>query len=164
MLQRDAAQKYLDAVQKENQSVRDFAHYLQQWESRLPVPYQEEHRKMHLRGKVLRVIREEALKYPNEPKSYDAFVAHLQKIEDTLPARWTARKNSKPNNNDKKGQAPAGQKPNSERSDRRSGKQRKKCSYCHRFGHEEAECRIKARDQEKKQGNNTYSSAQVPKN
>jgi hypothetical protein len=92
-LLRQASQIYTDARQKAYQSVRDFATYLSQWEAQLPEPYTEKQRKEHLRTRVLESVRREALKYHTEPDSYDAFVAHLQTVEDSLPARRSEIKN-----------------------------------------------------------------------
>jgi hypothetical protein len=91
---RQASQIYTDARQKAYQSVRDFATYLSQWEVQLPEPYTEKQRKEHLRTRVLESVRREALKYHTEPDSYDAFVAHLQTVEDSLPARRSEIKNA----------------------------------------------------------------------
>jgi hypothetical protein len=59
----------------------------------LPVALEsEEQRKDHLRSRLHKEIRNQSLKYPHEPDTYDGFVAHMQKIEDNITSRWNARK------------------------------------------------------------------------
>ena len=48
-----------------------------QWEAQLQEPYTENQCKEHLKKKRPE-IRREALKYKEQPKSYDAFNIHLQ--------------------------------------------------------------------------------------
>jgi uncharacterized protein YukE len=148
MLHRDANQKYSEAAQKDHQSVREFARYLQLWESRLPYQYTESQRKDHLRSKVLRAVRNEALKYPNEPKTYDGFIAHLQKIEDNMATRWTSRKAGR---QDKRFRPPPDRR-NTKSDNRGSDKQAKYCTYCKKTNHIVEDCRTKRyheRNQEK---------------
>jgi len=105
-LQRDALQRYNDAKQLQRQSVREFDLYLQQWESRLPYTYSEQQRKDHLRSKVLLAIRREAIKYQEEPASYEDFIQHLSAIEHKLPCRVAAlRKAWRLNGHPRKGRS-----------------------------------------------------------
>ncbi|BDD56272.1 hypothetical protein MAP00_001745 [Monascus purpureus] len=90
-LQKDAAQKFFDARQLEHQSVRDFAAYLAIWERQMKTQLSEELRQEYLRTRVLPRIRSEALKYPQEPETYEAYVSYLQTIEDQLPGRKLAQ-------------------------------------------------------------------------
>jgi len=89
-LLREAYQRYSDAKQTPEQSVRDFTTYLAQWEAQLPEPYTERQRKEYLRTRVLPEVRREVLKYKEETDSYEGFVAHLQTVEDSLPHRRAA--------------------------------------------------------------------------
>ncbi|KAA8646695.1 uncharacterized protein ATNIH1004_005370 [Aspergillus tanneri] len=75
-LRRDASQRYHDARQQDHQNVREFAAYLNQWEVQLPEAYTENQRKDHLRTRVKQDLRHEALKYPNEPETYEGYIAH----------------------------------------------------------------------------------------
>ncbi|THC88909.1 hypothetical protein EYZ11_011638 [Aspergillus tanneri] len=99
---REANLKYQTARQRPEDSVREFVRYISKWESQLPEPYTERQRKDHLRASILDEIRIESLKYPNEPDTYDGYVAHLQTIEDQIPSRGiqltAARKNSRGSN------------------------------------------------------------------
>ena len=89
MLVRQMMQRYIDSRQTPDQSVRDFASRLKQIEQYLD-PYSEKQRKEHLRAKVLPEIRNEILKYPDEPESYDSYIAHLHAIEESMPIRRNA--------------------------------------------------------------------------
>ncbi|KAA8641337.1 uncharacterized protein ATNIH1004_002005 [Aspergillus tanneri] len=86
-LRRDASQRYHDARQQDRKTMREFAAYLNQWEVQLPEAYTENQRKDHLRTRVKQDLRHEALKYPNEPETYEGYIAHLQTIEDSIPGR-----------------------------------------------------------------------------
>jgi hypothetical protein len=50
--------------------------------------------------KVLKVIQDKALKYTSKPKTYNAFVSHLQKIKDTIDSRAMVRKAARGNKSD----------------------------------------------------------------
>ena len=89
MLVRQMMQRYIDSRQTPDQSVRDFASRLKQIEQYLD-PYSEKQRKEHLRAKVLPEIRNEILKYPDEPESYDSYIAHLHAVEESMPIRRNA--------------------------------------------------------------------------
>jgi hypothetical protein len=84
---REATLAYMRQTQKHNQSVRAFATKLDTIHRQLQYPYEDEHRKEHLWAKVLDVIRTEAVKYPNEPESYEAYIGHLHMVENQLLER-----------------------------------------------------------------------------
>jgi hypothetical protein len=84
---REATLAYMRRIQKHNQSVRAFATELDTIHRQLQYPYEDEHRKEHLWAKVLDVIRTEAVKYPNEPDTYEAYIGHLHMVENQLPER-----------------------------------------------------------------------------
>ncbi|KAL2001072.1 hypothetical protein VTN02DRAFT_2262 [Thermoascus thermophilus] len=93
LLRQEAGVQYAQARQLEGQSVREFAASLRPWERRLAhlLSFTDEHRIAHLEARVLPIVREESYKYPQKPKTYEAYVAHLQKVEDNIPGRVTAR-------------------------------------------------------------------------
>jgi hypothetical protein len=156
-LRREASQNYTDARQKVEQSVRDFAAYMAQWEVQLQEPYTENQRKEHLRTRVLTEIRHEALKYKEEPESYEAFVAHLQTVENSLPARMAtirdprrdsnrrSRHDTQKSNDNYRSHS----RPHSDTTGRPRDNNLKYCNYCKRYGHIEPDCRIKKRDTER---------------
>jgi hypothetical protein len=90
-LRRNANHRYQLARQLNNQSVRTFADYLRQYEEQLEDRYTDSQRKNHLRARILEVIQREMARYTNEPESYEAFVSHLQTIEDNIPERREAK-------------------------------------------------------------------------
>ena len=150
-LLREAYQRYSDAKQTPEQSVRDFATYLAQWEAQLPEPYTERQRKEYLRTRVLPEVRREILKYKEEPDSYEGFVAHLQTVEDSLPHRRAANRagqSRKPSHYQTQGESNKRQfhNPNPHRSQFKSSEQ---CAYCNRYGHVENDCFKKHRDADK---------------
>jgi hypothetical protein len=167
MLRREANQKYSDARQQEYQSVREFDNYLRQWETRLPYQYSEEQRKDHLRSRLNRDIRAEALKYPYEPDTYEAFVGHMQKIEDSMFTRWHARKAGQKRGRTFFGNKPKQPDPNVESSESvtetfHPAKRRGiTCHYFHKPGHVAKECYKKIRDENPKKQS---TSAMEPKN
>jgi hypothetical protein len=151
-LAREAMKRYMNAKQKTHQSVRDFAAYIKDWEQYME-PYTETQRKEHLRAKVLEEVRVESLKYSKEPETYDAYVTHLQSVEDSIPTRRTAIKLGK------KGKAydkPSSQSESSarERQIPSRPKTSVKCFYCGITGHKQDECRKKARDDRAKSERN----------
>ena len=156
-LLREAYQKHSDARQTTDQSVRDFATYLAQWEVQLPEPYTERQRKEHLRTRVLPEIRKEVLKYKEEPDSYmyEGFLAHLQTVEDSLPHRRTAiraghkSQNRKPPHHQAQEDSSHNRQSSNSNSYRSHSKSSVQCNYCNRYGHKEHECRTKRRDTEK---------------
>jgi hypothetical protein len=150
-LLREAYQKYSDAKQTPEQSVRDFATYLAQWEAQLPEPYTERQRKEYLRTRVLPEVRKEVLKYKEEPDSYEGFVAHLQTVEDSLPHRRAtirAGQSRKPSHYQTQGESNKRQfrNPNPHRS---QYKPSILCTYCNRYGHAENDCYKKRRHADK---------------
>jgi hypothetical protein len=119
---------------------------------------------------VLKVIQDEALKYASEPTTYDAFISHLQKIEDTIGSRSTARRateanqldqiNAPQDNEDKPETLPTREKPTPEGEKKDDSKPATKkfqkgvtCFYCKREGYIESECRTKIADEAKKSAN-----------
>lgn len=160
-LARDAMRKYMTATQKFDQSVRDFAAYLKEWEQLLE-PYSEEQRKEHLRAKVLYEVRAESLKYSKEPESYDAYVAHLQTVEDSIPTRRATLKGKRPRGAGRtvsySESAPRDERPTtrferpgrSDRRDRRStwsSHSKFICYYCSKPGHKSTECPKRLQDE-----------------
>ena len=157
-LRREASQNYTDARQKVEQSVRDFAAYMAQWEVQLQEPYTENQRKEHLRTRVLTEIRREALKYKEEPESYEAFVAHLQTVENSLPTRMAAirdprrdsnRRSTRHDTQKSNDNYRSRSRPHSDTTGRPRDNNLKYCNYCKRYGHIEPDCRIKKRDTER---------------
>jgi hypothetical protein len=150
-LLREAFQKYSDTKQTPEQSVRDFATYLAQWEAQLLEPYTERQRKEYLRTRVLPEVRREVLKYKEEPDSYEGFMAHLQTVEDSLPHRHAAIRagqSRKPSHYETQGESNKRQfhNPNPHRSQFKSSVQ---CGYCNRYGHVENDCYKKRRRADK---------------
>ncbi|KAK9240599.1 hypothetical protein V1525DRAFT_385258 [Lipomyces kononenkoae] len=90
LVQDDANQSYMNARQREHQTVTEFNVVLRNWERSLPEAYTDNQRKSHLRAKVLEPIQTELRRMEHEPDTYEDFVAHLQKIEDGLAVRQQA--------------------------------------------------------------------------
>lgn len=90
---RDAVRDYHRAYQKPTQSVREFATQLDGIHRRLRHPYGDVHRKEHLWAKVQEQVRSEAMKYPEQPETYDGYIAHLCTVESQIPERKRATKN-----------------------------------------------------------------------
>lgn len=151
-LLREASQKYTDARQLPNQSIRTFAAYLAQWERQLVEQYTENQRKEHLRTRILPEIRREALKYREDPQSYEGLIAHLQSVENTMSSRKatistsnregfqkSARHNTQGYENDRHNQS---------HSNHIRRNDPKHCSYCGKHGHLKSECYRKQRETE----------------
>jgi Zinc knuckle len=161
---REAMRKYMTAAQKPEQSVRDFAAYLKEWEQLLD-PYTEEQRKEHLRAKVLYEVRAESLKYSKEPKSYDAYVAHLQTVEDSIWTRRAALKGKKPRGaaritphsaSTTREERSTERSERPERPDRKSSRTRFVCYYCNQPGHRSTKCSKRMQDEKnRKEGTNS---------
>jgi hypothetical protein len=129
-----------------------------QWEVQLQEPYTENQRKEHLRTRVLTEIRREALKYKEEPESYEAFVAHLQTVENSLPTRMAAirdprrdsnRRSTRHDTQKSNDNYRSRSRPHSDTTGRPRDNNLKYCNYCKRYGHIEPDCRIKKRDTER---------------
>jgi hypothetical protein len=116
-LRRSANHKYQLAKQLNNQPVRAFADYLRQHEEQLEDRYTDNQRKNHLRARVHELIQREMARYSNEPESYEAFVSHLQTIEDNIPERREAK--TQPRSERTRGAAP---RPEGNRSGRSAGR------------------------------------------
>ena len=155
-LQRQANQRYQTATQREGQSVRTFVEYLKQWERNLKESYTDSQRKEHLRARLVPKLRDEILRHPNEPDSYEQFVGWLQTIENLMPERRNAITNRKKTGDkgdrDQKGKSAAAPR----RDDSRGGAQRDDSQprkrerssttsieyfYCHKLGHKRSEYR-----------------------
>ena len=149
-LLREASQRYTDARQLPTQSIRTFAAYLGQWERQLIEQYTENQRKEHLRTRILPEIRREALKYIEEPQSYEGLVAHLQSVENTMSSRKAAistsnregfQKSARPNT-----QGYGNDRHNQSHSNHFRRNEPKHCSYCGKHGHLKSECYRKPRE------------------
>jgi hypothetical protein len=92
---RDAVKDYHRSVQKPYQTVREFATQLDGIHRRLRYPYGEQHRREHLWVKVQEQVRSEALRYNENPDTYDGYIAHLCMVESQIPERKRAIKNDK---------------------------------------------------------------------
>jgi len=166
-LTRRTHQRFTDARQKPHQTVRDLAAYMAQLEALLPETYSETQRKENLRTRVLPEIRSESLRYTDESKTYDGFVAHLAMIEEEMPARKGAlRKGSKESikkgtsadkdknhpkdktKSDQDTQSSSARSTSTKRSDYFAGE----CSYCHKWGHKAEDCRKRKADEKAKKG------------
>jgi hypothetical protein len=124
---------------------------------------------------VLKVVQDEALKYASKPATYDAFISHLQKIEDTIGSQSTTRRATKANQSDqtnapqgdedKPKTLPTREKPTPEGEKKDNSKPATKfqkgitCFYCKREGHIESECRTKIADEAKKSANTPSESS-----
>jgi hypothetical protein len=166
-MMRDVTRKYANARQRPEESVRDFAAFLKELELLMP-PYPDSHRKEFLRAKVLDEVRAEAQKYANEPETYDAFVAHLQTVEDSMPPRRNALKAKKRGTQRSQSRTTGERSERSEQSEdtnRKSSRSSSKiiCYYCSKPGHKEDECRKKARDG-KKPSEEKSAPKEEPKN
>jgi hypothetical protein len=154
-LTREAMRRYMTATQKFDQSVRDFAAYLKEWEQLLE-PYSEEQRKEHLRAKVLYEVRAESLKYSKEPESYDAYVAHLQTVEDSIPTRRAALKGKRPRGAGRIASHSESAARDERRTtrfeqpgrpDRKSSHTKFVCYYCNQQGHKSPSCPKRIQDE-----------------
>ena len=175
----DAHQKYTEARQKPWQSVRDFASYLKQWEDQFTEPYTDGQRIIHLQTRILKEVRSRADLYAESPRTYNAYVVWLAKVESDMDDRKRAMESGKPSqfsrssHPDKKphmrgfkSSHPKGssnnEKPQSDdsRADKKTRKD-KSCFYCKKPGHWINECCKKAADEEK---TNTSQPSQLSKN
>jgi hypothetical protein len=167
MLVRQMMQQYIDTRQTPDQSVRDFASRLKQIEQYLE-PYSEKQRKEHLRAKVLPEIRNEILKYPDEPESYDSYIAHLHAVEESMPTRrntirlaqLTRISKSRRDRKDTRSDPRHHTQTTTDESSAKEGPKRKNCNYCHRKGHIENDCYIKHRDRRSKPERSTTNSTE----
>lgn len=164
----DAHQKYTEARQKTWQSVRDFASYLKQWEDQFTEPYTDGQRIIHLQTRILKEVRSRADLYAESPKTYNAYVVWLAKVESDMDDRKKAMESGKPSQFSKsshpekkphmrgfkpshpKSSSNSNDKPQSDdsRADKKPRKD-KSCFYCKKPGHWINECRKKAMDEEK---------------
>jgi hypothetical protein len=150
-LTREAMRRYMTATQKPDQSVRDFAAHLKEWEQLLE-PYSEYQRKEHLRAKVLYEVRAESLKYSKEPESYDAYVVHLQTVEDSIATRRAALKGKPrgPGTTPSRSESTVRDIERSERPDRpdrKSSRTKFVCYYCNLPGHRSTRCPKRIQDE-----------------
>ena len=159
VMRRQVSYKYHNAKQLPSQSVREFSVYLEECEEMLDQQYTDPQRISLLEAKVLKVIQDEIPKYSERPNTYEAFISHLQTIEDNIPERVAARKSGdKDKSNASVGRTKTGSKAtdtdNTAKEKRESKKPATKenitCFYCDKKGHIERECRKKAQDEKAK--------------
>jgi hypothetical protein len=55
------------------------------------IKYLEEQQMAQLQVKVLWLIQDKTLKYPEKPTSYEGAIAFLQQVEDIMPERQKAQ-------------------------------------------------------------------------
>ncbi|OJD22788.1 hypothetical protein ACJ73_05865 [Blastomyces percursus] len=162
--QQDAAQRYHDARQRPNQTVREFADFLHQWEHALKDPYTESQRMQHLRNKVVRTIRNGISTLPTQPTNYEDLLRKMQWVENSSEERQRALKEAPKtalgqgqrrgfkDDHPRKGrhrrsQSLEGSQPHSKERPRKNQKEQKKpqraakrCDHCKILGHVAADC------------------------
>lgn len=150
----EAERIYLTMIQRENQSVQDFATEIQSVERRVRVPQSDYHRIVNFYHKVLPEIRAEFDKYADklEDLDYDTLVVRLATVEDNIPERRKKLKNQaqRPQQN---GINSSSGKPNGGANPAGSGQQSRKrraregepgdwrCNYHKSNGHTDSECK-----------------------
>ena len=163
----DAHQKYTKAHQKPWQLVWDFASYLKQWEDQFTEPYTDGQHIIHLQTHILREVWSQADLYAESPKTYNAYVVWLTKVESDMDDQKKAMESGKPSQFSKSShlekkphmqgsksshsKGPSNQdKPQSD--DSRANKKPckdKSCFYYKKPGYWINECHKKAADEEK---------------
>lgn len=168
-IEQDAQQRYTDARQREGQTVRDFSAYLNSWVNMFGQQISDTQRVEGLRTRILSEVRQEAKRYPEPPTDYDAYVNHLQMVENGMKHRQDAMEkyrkqkartqrtsqghgnNGRPGNSNQSSNTSNQRKDSTTRNDQPSKRTRydgsKTCAYCQRRGHREDECFTKKRDQ-----------------
>ena len=175
LLIRRAQQKFTDAKQRPQHTVREFASFLAQQEALLPEQYSERQRKENLRTRVLPEIRSEVLRYPNEPESYEAFIAHLAVVEEEMPERRKTLQQKRKAPDDKKSNKDSDRKPDKGRGPQSSNPQSTsqakndepfngECNYCHKWGHRAKVCRKRIADEAKAAGKKPDEKPEPAKN
>lgn len=87
-LRDDANRKYQTLLQRTNQRVTEFSRVLRSCKQQLDVTYNDAQLKSHLKGRILESVRIKAQESGKaEPEGYEAYVTHLQSIEDKMPER-----------------------------------------------------------------------------
>jgi hypothetical protein len=102
LLRDDANRTYQSIFQRTNQKVTEFSRVLRNWEQQLDVTYNDAQRKSHLKGRILESVRIKAQESGKaEPEGYEAYVTHLQSIEDKMPERQKELRSLHPSSNEK---------------------------------------------------------------
>jgi len=91
----DAAQKFEEARQGPNQTVRNFALYLQTLEDRLE-PYSEAHKKQHLLSKLRPEITRGVMALEHMPATRDDMIEAAARIEENLNAEKKEKRDKRP--------------------------------------------------------------------
>jgi hypothetical protein len=122
---KDASQRLTDARQRDTQSVRDFAHYLDILQDQLYTRAEnpDDHRIEYLRTRVKDEIRRESDRHANVPTVYYEYVNHLANMEENVNkvSRRKPRNNPKTEQNTpSRGQRGCGNNPS-----RRGGRGRR---------------------------------------
>lgn len=159
--------------------MQDFASYLKQWEDQFTEPYTDGQHIIHLQTHILREVWSQADLYAESPKTYNAYVVWLTKVESDMDDQKKAMESGKPlqfsksSHLEKKphmqgsksshSKGPSNQdKPQSDdsRANKKPHKD-KSCFYYKKPGHWINECCKKAADEEK---TNTSQPSQLSKN